>query len=183
MQEIQERWVRSLSQEDPLEEEMATHSSILAERILWTEEPDRLRSIGSQRVGHDWSDLAHMHATCPQIGMLLLHCFVTLDHLLVEFLRHCSVTKSCLTPCNPVDCSTPGSAVLRYLRVCSNSCPLSWWCCLTISFSVAPFSSCPPSLPASGIFQGVGSSHQMAKVLELHLQHPSFQWLFRVDFL
>ena len=43
----------SLSQEDPLEEEMSTHSSILAGRILWTEEPGRLLSIGSQRVGHD----------------------------------------------------------------------------------------------------------------------------------
>ena len=40
---------------------MATHSSVLAWRIPWTEEPDRLQSIGSQRVGHDWSDLGHMH--------------------------------------------------------------------------------------------------------------------------
>ena len=41
----------------------ATHCSILAWRIPWTEEPGRLRSIGSQRVGHDWSNLAHMHAS------------------------------------------------------------------------------------------------------------------------
>ena len=40
---------------------MATHSSVLAWRILWTEEPSRLQSMGSQRVGHDRSDLAHMH--------------------------------------------------------------------------------------------------------------------------
>ena len=45
--------VRSLGQEDPLEEGTATHSSILAWRILWTEEPGRLQSIGSQRVRHD----------------------------------------------------------------------------------------------------------------------------------
>ena len=44
---MQETWVRFLSQEDPLEKEMATHSSILAWRILWTEEPSRLQSIGS----------------------------------------------------------------------------------------------------------------------------------------
>ena len=44
---------QSLSQEAPLEEEMATHSSILAWRIPWTEEPGGLKSIGSQRVGHD----------------------------------------------------------------------------------------------------------------------------------
>ena len=50
---MQETWVRSLGQEDPLEKEMATHFSILAWRIPWTKEPGRLQSMGSQRVGHD----------------------------------------------------------------------------------------------------------------------------------
>ena len=50
---MQETWVQSLGQEDPLEKGMATHSSILAWRIPWTEEPDGLQSMGSQRVGHD----------------------------------------------------------------------------------------------------------------------------------
>ena len=50
---MQETWVRSLGQEDPLEKEMATHSSNLAWRIPWTEEPGGLQSVGSQRVGHD----------------------------------------------------------------------------------------------------------------------------------
>ena len=50
---VWETWVRSLGREDPLEKEMATHSSILACRIPWTEEPDGLQSMGSQRVGHD----------------------------------------------------------------------------------------------------------------------------------
>ena len=45
--------VQSLGQEDPLEKEMVTHSSILARRIPWTEKPDRLQSTGSQRVRHD----------------------------------------------------------------------------------------------------------------------------------
>ena len=49
----QETRVRSLGREDPLEKEMVTHSSILAWRIHWTEEPGRLQSTGSQRVGHD----------------------------------------------------------------------------------------------------------------------------------
>ena len=53
MQEPQEMQVRSLGQEDPLKEEIATHSSILAWRILWTEEPGGLQSKRSQRVGHD----------------------------------------------------------------------------------------------------------------------------------
>ena len=48
-----ETWVQSLGWEDPLEKEMATHSSILAWRIPWTEEPVGLQSMGSQRVGHD----------------------------------------------------------------------------------------------------------------------------------
>ena len=50
-----ETWVRSLGWEDPLEKEMATHSSILAWRIPWTEEPGGLQSTGSQRVGHAWA--------------------------------------------------------------------------------------------------------------------------------
>ena len=50
---MRETWVRSLGWEDPLEKEMATHFSILAWRIPWTEEPGGLQSTGSQRVGHD----------------------------------------------------------------------------------------------------------------------------------
>ena len=50
---MQETWVRSLGQEDPLEKEMAIHSSAIAWKIPWTEEPDRLQSMGSQRVGHN----------------------------------------------------------------------------------------------------------------------------------
>ena len=50
---VWEIWVQSLGQEDPLEKEIATHSSILAWRILWTEELGRLQSVGSQRFVHD----------------------------------------------------------------------------------------------------------------------------------
>ena len=53
MQETQEMWVRSLSQEDPLKQEMATHSGMLSWKIAWTEEPGRLQSTGSRRVGHN----------------------------------------------------------------------------------------------------------------------------------
>ena len=52
-------WVQSLGQEDSLEEGMATHSSILAWRIPWTEEPGELRSMGLHRVIYDWSNWAH----------------------------------------------------------------------------------------------------------------------------
>ena len=50
---MRETWVRSLGREDPLEMEMATHSSILAWRIPWTEEPGELQFMWSQRFGHD----------------------------------------------------------------------------------------------------------------------------------
>ena len=59
---MQETQVWFLGWEDPLEKEMATHSSILAWGVLWTEEPGRLLSMGSHRVRHDCSNLACMHA-------------------------------------------------------------------------------------------------------------------------
>ena len=68
-------------------------------------------------------------------------------------------------------------------RACSNSCPLSQWCYTTISLSVVPFPSCLQCFPASLFFsQWVRSSHQVVKVLKFHLQHQSFQWIFRTDF-
>ena len=50
---MRETWVRSLGREDPLEKEMAIHSSTIAWKIPWTEEPGRLQSMGLQRVGHE----------------------------------------------------------------------------------------------------------------------------------
>ena len=74
----------------------------------------------------------------------------------------------------PCPSPTPGA--------CSNSYPLSWWCYLIISFSVTPFSSPLFILyQHQGLFQWVGSSHQVANILEF--QHQSFQWRFRVDSL
>ena len=62
---MQETWVQSLGWEDPLEKGMATHSSILAWRIPWTEEPDALQSVGSQRVGHEWATYTNiMNISC-----------------------------------------------------------------------------------------------------------------------
>ena len=65
MQELQETWVPSLGWEDPLEEGMATHSSILAWRILWREEPGRLQSIGSQSDMTQATQHAGMQAQIP----------------------------------------------------------------------------------------------------------------------
>ena len=61
---MQEMWVRSLGQEDPLEKEMASHSSIPPWEIPWTEEPGGLQSMGSQRVRHNWltENILHIYA-------------------------------------------------------------------------------------------------------------------------
>ena len=66
-------------------------------------------------------------------------------------------------------------------RIDSNSCPWNWWCHPTVSSSVIPFSHLQ-SFQHQDLFQGVSSSHQVAKVLEFQLQHQSFQWIFRIDF-
>ena len=86
----------------------------------------------------------------------------------------CSLVSDSLRPHEsqharpPCPSATPG--------VHSNSHPSSRWCHPAISSSVVPFSSCPQSLSASGSFQWVNSSHEVAKVLEFQLQHQSFQW-------
>ena len=69
--------LRYLVWEDPLKEGMATHSSILAQRIPWTEEPGGLWSMGSQKVGQEGSDLACMHTmhvikVAPGLGQILI---------------------------------------------------------------------------------------------------------------
>ena len=70
MQETQETQVQSLSQEDPLEDEMASHSSVLAWKTPWTEEPGRLQPLGSQSVGHDW---VTEHTEMMGVSMLMAH--------------------------------------------------------------------------------------------------------------
>ena len=68
-------------------------------------------------------------------------------------------------------------------RAYSNSCPSSWWCHPTISSSVVPFSSCLQSFLASGCFQMSQFFISGGQILEFQLQHHSFQWIFRTDFL
>ena len=75
MQEMQELQVQFLGQEDPLEKEMATHSSILAWEIPWTEEPGRLQSMGFQGLGHDRACMCakyHKRGTLKQQNVFLL---------------------------------------------------------------------------------------------------------------
>ena len=93
----------------------------------------------------------------------------------------CSVVSDYLRPHEsqqatpPCPSPTPG--------IYWNSYPLSQWCHLTIPSFVVPFPSCPQSFPASGSFPVSWLFILVAKALELQLQHQSFQWLFRVNFL
>ena len=95
-----------------------------------------------------------------------------------------SVAQSCPTLCNPMDCSTPGFPVHHQLLELAQI--HVHWVGDTIQPSHLLLS---PSLPAFNLsqhqvlFQWVSSSHQVAKVLEFQLQHQSFQWIFRTDFL
>ena len=74
MQEMQEVWVQSLGQEDLLEKEMATQSSILAWKIPWMGEPGRLQSMGSQRVGQYWTtELNWMAESEEELQSLLMN--------------------------------------------------------------------------------------------------------------
>ena len=74
---MRETWVQSLSQEDPLEYGMATHSSVLAWRIPWTKEPGELQSMGWQRVRHDWASNTHT------VAVLILEKIAVLTRFLL----------------------------------------------------------------------------------------------------
>ena len=96
----------------------------------------------------------------------------------------CSVAKSRPTLCDPVDCSTPGFPVLHHLLEFAQT-HVHW-----VSDAAEPShplsAPSPPTFNLSqyqSLFQCVGPSHQVAKILELQLQHQSFQWIFRTDFL
>ena len=89
--------------------------------------------------------------------------------------------SNCLWPLGLQQARVPCSPLSP--KICSDSYPLSQWCYLTVLSSATP---CPFAFNHSqhqGLLQWVGSSHQLAKVLELQLQHQSFQWIFRADFL
>ena len=218
---------------------MATHSSILAWKVPWTEEPGRIQSIELQRIGHNWvHTYKYVQFSCsamssslwphglyegcqaplsmgfcrheywsglsfpspgdrPNLGIkpasltspALDDRFFTTSatwevHMYissVQFSR--SLMSDSLWPhglqCTRVSCTSPTPGA------CSNS-RLSRWCHPTLSSSVIPFSSCLQSFPVSGSFpmsQFFASGSQwLISVLELQLQHQSFQWVFRTDF-
>ena len=134
---------------------------------------DLIHSISTCRDTHVWfwwnwkCEMKHFISSwCPQLSS-------------VQLLSHVPLF---LTPWTAA-CSSPSPTPGAYSNSCSSSC----WCHPTISSSVIPFSSHLQTFPASGPFQWVNSSNQVAKVLEFQLQHPSNEYsgliFFRVDWL
>ena len=113
---------------------------------------------------HHW--ISKPPPTTSILVMLLLSCSVVYDSWWPHGLQHARLPSPSLSH-----------------EICSNSYALNRWCHPTISSSVAPFPSALSHSQHQGLFQWVSSSYQVAKVLEFQLQHQSFQWLFRVDFL
>ena len=108
----------------------------------------------------------HLNISSRKFSSVQFSCSVVSDSLRPHGLQHARL---------PCPSPTP--------RAYSNSCPLSWLCHPAISSSVVPFSSCLQSSQHQGLFHWISSSHQVAKGLEFQLQHQSFQWIFRTDFL
>ena len=127
-------------------------------------------SRGSQRGGHrhvqSWRGQFPLQLHEQSLRSVQFSHSVMSDSLQPHGLQH--TRPPCALP-------TPG--------VYPNSCPFNWWCHPTISSPIIPFSSCLQSFPSSGSFQMRQFSYQVAKVLEFQLQHQSFQWILRTDFL
>ena len=116
--------------------------------------------------------LKFIHIACTLICLY--------SHQLIVVVQLLSRVRLFVTPWTAARQASLSFTISRSLL---NSCPLSQWWHPTISSSVTPFSSSFNLSQHQGLFQWVVSSHQVAKVLELQLQHQSFQWIFRVDFL
>ena len=112
------------------------------------------------------------------VDILVLFLILGVYHA-VQFSR--SVVSNSLWPHGPQHVGLPCPSSIP--GACSNTSPLSWQWHPTISFFVIPFSSAFNPSQHKGLFQWVSSLHQVAKVLELQLQHQSFQWIFRTYFL
>ena len=116
MQEMQEMRIPSLGQEDPLEKEMAIHSSILAWKIPWTEESEGLKSTGSQRVGHNWA--------CTRTHVILYASLLYAYFLFISPVCLSNATKITLLSFFPKQFCL----ILEYL--------FNWWVHNTFSLSV-----------------------------------------------
>ena len=138
--------------------------SLSAQRwVKWSLQPGTSLSLGAA-LGY-----LLKYSVCKPIKLPLLLFFSYL------------VVFNSLQPHGLQDTRLP--CLLWSLSICSNSCPLSWWCPPTISSSVIPFSSCPQSFQHQGLFQWVGSSYQVAKVLDFSFTvSPSNEYSSLISF-
>ena len=210
---MQESRVHSLGQEDPLEKGMETHSSILAWRIPWSEEPGGLQSMGSQSVRQYWaanvyypsfsikvSPERNLRWLCDSSPLFSFISKLSPVYPVFQYIK--TVTSNIFSSfiifhwerVSPVAFTFIYCCCCSVAKLCltlpdpvdcsTNSCPLCEWCHPTISSH--PLSS--PSPPTFNLSQHHGlfcwaGSYQVAKVLEFQLQHQSFQWIFMIDFL
>ena len=159
-----ETWVRYLGQEDPLEKEMAIHSSFLAWGIPWTEEPGGLQSIGLQRIGHDWATNTNWQSWKSFHTRAFKHrshkgpCTESKEWKRLSRTVHSSVQS--LVHCCPTDCSTPGFPVHHQLPEFSQTHVLRVGDAIQPSHPLS--SPTPPAFNLSqhqGLFQWVSFSH------------------------
>ena len=174
MHEMQELQVQSLGCEDPLEKEMATHSSILAFNFYGQRTLAGYSQWGCKRVRCDWAQ-EQTEFQEAVVSPVMVVCWVQSK---VQF--SCSVVSNSATPWTAAHQAslsiTDSQSLLKFMSIQS----------VMPSNNLILSSSSPPTFNLcqhQGLFQWVSSSHQVAKVLAFQLQHQSFQWIFRNDFL
>ena len=161
---------------------MATHSSVLAWRIPGTGEPGGLPSMGSHRVGHDWSNLpaaaAAANINTITIYICSLYEFMALISRIlcsIQSLSHVWLFVTPWTAARQASLSITNFWSLLKLKSIESVMPSN--------HLVSPSHSAFNLSQHQGLFQWVNSSHEVANVLEFQLQHQCFQWIFRTDFL
>ena len=137
---MQARWVPSLGGEDPLEKEMATHSSVLAWEISWTEKPGRLQSVGLHRVRQDWASKHTYDPELPSEGQLILRTLfgshmsgkwaISWSHTWGSpgLLNSCSCSQLLLR--NQGQHSFLGRVIASLIQICryiNQPCSFLWW--------------------------------------------------------
>ena len=126
----------------------------------------------------------HLWSTFGTWNFHVLGATNSMERMEISSVQFSSVAQSCPTLCDPMDCSTPGLPVHHLILELTQS--HVHWLGDAIQLSHPLLFPSPPAFNLSqrqGLFKWVSSSHQVAKVLEFQLQHQSFQWMFRTNFL
>ena len=166
-------WVQFLGRKDPLEKEMATHFSVLAWRIPGMGEPGGLLSMGSHRVGHDWSDLAAA-AACP----LSRRCHPTISSSVIPFSSCPQSFPACPTLIGALESHLRVGAVLATCIILGpwklhwNSCLVAQLCLTLVTpWTVAHSLPCLWDFPGKNT--GVGSHFLLQGIFLTHRWNPS----------